>query len=210
MEYRDTLTGGAYGIVVGGLAFVGSTAGIVLVLAVTGGNADAELLRLLERTEGTGELFDALRPTALEAVSWQVLTSHLVPPAVEITLAGQSVTSSALRPSTGLWYYTIPVVMLVAMGAVSGVLSQRTRLTRGVTTTAVAGAAITLGYLPGVVAVTLIGEFSVSPGLLIGVSVTPDMPPTIVIAGIVYPAVCGTVGGALSYLLYHAPTQAGA
>ena len=207
---RNTLTGGAYGIVAGGLAFVGSTAGIVLVLAATGGGADAELLRSLDRTEGAGKLFDSLRPTPLEAVSWQVLTSHPVPPAVEITFLGQSVTSDALRPNTGLQYYSVPIIMLVVMGAVSGLLSQRNQLTRTATTTAVAGGAIALGYLPGVVAVTLIGEFSVSPGLLIGVSFTPNTPPTIVIAGVVYPVLCGTVGGALSYPLYHTPAGPGA
>ncbi|CQR53671.1 transporter [Haloferax massiliensis] len=82
--------------------------------------------------------------------------------------------------------YVVPVVALLAAGALAAVVSGASSPQEG----ALAGAGTTVGYL--VFALAGIALFTVSVG---DAAISPDPVTSALLAGVAYPAVLGTVGG---------------
>lgn len=127
-----------------------------------------------------------------ELVGWIFYNAHFV----DITYSGVSVFSppaSFIGGEDGFTalLYLIPPALLVIAGVALGRY-------RGVTTPkdgAIAGVLVTPGYL--VLAVIGVFLFTVSVGDTSG---APDLLPAVVLAGVVYPAVFGALGGAVAAL----------
>jgi len=96
-----------------------------------------------------------------------------------------------------LLYFAVPVAVLVAAGYL---LYARVDWRLSVAEAAAVGATPTVGYLAAAVLGTFLFE-SASSGSLLGVSgsatLGPNLVPAVLLAGLLYPLVCGAVGGAL-------------
>lgn len=98
-------------------------------------------------------------------------------------------------------YFLVPVAVLLAAGYL---LSARVDWELSVAEAALVGATPTVGYLAAAVVGTFLFE-STESGSLFGVSgsatLGPDLVPAVLLAGLLYPLVCGAVGGALGSAL---------
>lgn len=97
-------------------------------------------------------------------------------------------------------YFLVPVAVLVAAGYL---LYARVDWRLSLVEAAAVGTTPTVGYLAAAVLGTALFE-STSSGSLFGVSgsttLGPDLVPAVLLAGLLYPLVCGAVGGALGSL----------
>lgn len=145
--------------------------------------------------ESDGDSFDT-NEFLFEAVGWVFYNAHFV--ATESSTSGAGVTRSEtnnlLAEAPGLtiprpvWTLAIVAVLVVAGYVVAG---------RSSGSSASAGAAVVVGYLPLAVAGAFV--FEVNQGALgASVSVSPETIPAILLAGVVFPAVCGAIGGMLN------------
>lgn len=94
-------------------------------------------------------------------------------------------------------YLLVPIVVLVGTGFV--LVRRVTRPGTTVTTAAVLGASIVVGYLPlAVVGQLFFSHTETGLGGSVGVTVAPALVPSVLLVGLVYPLVCGTVGAVLA------------
>jgi hypothetical protein len=89
----------------------------------------------------------------------------------------------------GIVYHLVPVVVLVAAGFIVAQQANAIEPMKG----AMAGGTLTLGVL----VLALLGTFLFETSQT-GVSASPDLVMSILLVGILYPAVFGAIGGALS------------
>jgi len=98
-------------------------------------------------------------------------------------------------------YFLVPIAVLLAAGYL---LYARVDWELSVAEAALVGATPTVGYLAAAVVGTFLFE-STETGSLFGVSgsatLGPDLVPAVLLAGLLYPLVCGAVGGALGSAL---------
>lgn len=87
-------------------------------------------------------------------------------------------------------YYVVPVLVLVVMGYV---VASMANLGSNVAAAAAAGATVTVGYL--VLAVLGTFVFTVGSAMASG---SPDLMMSVVLMGLVYPIVFGSIGGAIA------------
>jgi len=94
-------------------------------------------------------------------------------------------------------YLAVPVVVLVGS---AGALVRRVPDARDRTGTAAAvGASVVVGYLPlAALGQVLVSHTETGFGGATSLTVGPDLLPSLLVAGVVYPVVCGAVGGALA------------
>lgn len=137
--------------------------------------------------------------------------AHTVRTAVTITVEGTSETDRFdLFGSAGpgnlastvpeLLYFLVPVAVLLTAGYL---LYARVDWRLSVGEAAAVGATPTVGYLAAAVAGTVLFEstFSGSPfGVSGSTTYGPALVPAVVLAGLLYPLVCGAVGGVLGYV----------
>jgi hypothetical protein len=136
------------------------------------------------------ELADASLQAFVSIFAWVFYGAH----GVKISLAGGTDAVhvlSALDLNT-LVYALIPAAILFVFGGIIALLKRASGLAGGF----VSGASVVFGYLPLVVAGALF--FQVSAG---GVDARVQLLPAILIAGLLYPLVCGGLAGVLKVVV---------
>ena len=166
------------------LAWIGGYLSTYLVVAPN--VRDSGLNRLIEALDG--------EPATYELVGWVFYNAHLVDVVIEdIPLIGtQSTSYIGGEDGFTVLLYLVPVALLFAVGLAAARYWQVDTPTEG----ASLGALLMPGYLLATVAGVLVVEVSV--GSATG---GPDLLAAVVLAGIVYPLVCGGLGGAVGGLL---------
>jgi hypothetical protein len=158
-----------------------------LVVHLTAARAYRESLagRLLELL--TGE------PNAWKLVGWTLYDAHFVHSTVPLPFGGRETVSLVGQvDAVPTALYVLPVVLLLVAGAAAALLASRNGPRRG----AVAGASVVAGYLPLAVAGAFVFAIEVGEG-----RAGPTLATAALLAGLVYPLVFGTVGGAAAGLV---------
>jgi len=120
-------------------------------------------------------------------VGWTFYGGHFVDAIVPGIFGGSNaVNLVATDPITDVVYVLAPLALLVAGAALAHVADAPDPVEG-----AKAGAAVVAGYLP--LAVVGVFAFTVS---IESASAAPDLAPAVLLAGVVYPLVFGTLGGA--------------
>ncbi|RNJ26217.1 hypothetical protein [Halosegnis longus] len=166
------------GVVAGVAAWV---VGYVLTYAVTAGSIRNSLIgQLLQNSDGGG---------VPQAVGLVFYNAHFVQTVVEAGFLGSSAVSF-IGGENGFTpvLYVVPVVVLLAAGVAVAVQSDADDAAAG----AKAGGTVAVGYL----VVSVVGVFIMQVGSG-STSAAPDLVTGIVLAGVLYPAIVGVVGGAL-------------
>ncbi|MFO8114357.1 MAG: transporter [Halorubrum sp.] len=129
-----------------------------------------------------------------QAVGWVFYNGHFVDTRVPSLVGGSQVTNLISQADGGSLslLYVVPPVLLVVAGLVAGRVAGATEPVDG----AKAGAFVLVGYLPLAVLGAFLFRYSVGDG-----TVAPDLVTAVLLAGAVYPAVFGAVGGAGATLL---------
>lgn len=120
-------------------------------------------------------------------IAWLYLNSHFVDARVR-GMGGRRPLDllTAAGGEAELLYLLPPLVLLLAGGAAAGAAGLETPRSG-----AAAGAATLVGYLPATVAGALLSNHGFGGGITVGVPVGAAL----LLAGVAYPLVCGTVGG---------------
>lgn len=169
-------------------------------LAVLLGYLATFLLQSGDLPEGLGSLADALAslgvspPAGWQVVGWYFLGAHNVGLEVSTSLGGQSGSGTVLN-DLGVLQMVVPVLVLV----VAGFLVARTVAPRDTTKGAKAGLTVVPGYLVLAVVLALASSWSFSRsagGVSASATVGPELLPAVLLAGLLYPAVFGALGGA--------------
>lgn len=128
-----------------------------------------------------------------KAVGWLYFNAHVVATRVPALGGGDRLVnfiSASDDGSLALLYVLVVAVLLLAGAAVA-----RYGPADRVGTAAAAGATVVVGYLPAVV----VGAFLFAHTLGGDVTVAPDLVTAVALAGVVFPAFFGAVGGAASH-----------
>ena len=148
------------------------------------------------RDSGLNLLIEALdgEPATYELVGWVFYNAHMVDTVVEdIPLIGtRSMSYIGGEDGFTVLLYLVPVALLFAVGLALARYWRAETPAEGATF----GALVTPGYLLATVAGVLLFEISVG-----GATGGPDLLAAAVLAGIVYPLVCGGLGGAVGGFL---------
>ena len=148
------------------------------------------------RDSGLNRLIEALdgEPATYELVGWVFYNAHMVDTVVEdIPLIGtRSMSYIGGEDGFTVLLYLVPVALLFAVGLALARYWRAETPAEGATF----GALVTPGYLLATVAGVLLFEISVG-----GATGGPDLLAAAVLAGIVYPLVCGGLGGAVGGFL---------
>jgi hypothetical protein len=167
----------ATGSLVGTLPWVVGYA--ITYLLVAPNLRDSALNRIIETLDGA--------PATHELVGWVFYNAHFVDVVLDIPILG-SQTTAYIGGDTGFTpaLYLVPVVPLIAAGA----LVSRQQAAIDPATGGLAG----LSVVPGYLVLTMIGGllFEITVG---GATGGPDLTAAIILAGVVYPAVCAGLGG---------------
>jgi hypothetical protein len=157
------------------------------------------LLQSSDLPEGLGSLADALAtlgvspPAGWQVVGWYFLGAHNVGLEVSTSLGGQSGSGTVLN-DLGPLQMVIPVLLLV----LAGFLVARAAGARDATEGAKAGLTVVPGYLVLAVVLALASSWSFSEsagGLSASASIAPELLSAVLLAGVLYPAVFGALGG---------------
>jgi len=140
---------------------------------------DSPLNRIIETLDGA--------PATHELVGWVFYNAHFVDVVLDIPILG-SQTTAYIGGDTGFTpaLYLVPVVLLVVAGAL---ISRQQAATDPA-----AGGFAGVSVLPGYLVLTVIGGlvFEITVG---GATGGPDLTAAIILAGVLYPAVCAGLGG---------------
>jgi len=166
----------------------------VVVFLMTGGLLTADIL--ISDIEPNAEDFDAEDdPGLLNPLGWSFFSSHFVevdggPLSIDFI---ELFTSAAGLTFPSLVYRLSPIVILIITGYLfTSQLIERTSLSP-----AVVGGSTFFGYLPMCVfGVVLFSWTTTVDG--VEISITVQVPEAIILAGIIYPVVCGAIGGLLA------------
>lgn len=127
-----------------------------------------------------------------KAVGWLFYNAHLVP--VEIPTAGGTVSRDLIASQNApVALYLLPPLMLVGAGFIVARMADDLP---DVKAGARSGATIVVGYL----LVAIAGAFVLSASAF-GATVGPDLLGAAAVAGLVYPLVFGSIGGAIAALV---------
>lgn len=126
---------------------------------------------------------------AWKVVGWVFYNGHFVDTTVPGLLGTSSVNLITEVDAFSALIYVIPPVLLLLAGLAVGRVTDATTPFDG----AKAGAAVTVGYAVAAVVGTFL--FAINTG---DAAIAPDRVTGILLAGIVYPAVFGALGGAVS------------
>jgi len=129
-----------------------------------------------------------------QGVGWVFYNAHFVDTEIPALVGGtrsMNFISQADGGSLG-WLFVLPPLLLFAAGVAAGRFGGATDAVAG----AKAGALVAAGYLPLAVIGAFLFRFSVGDG-----AVAPTLVTAVLLAGAVYPAVFGSIGGAISSLL---------
>lgn len=184
LDRPTLLRGGAAGVV----AFL---LGYVLTYAWKG-PAVAEAL------QGVNAIADLVGGQAIptwKAVGWLYFSAHLVATRVPALGGGDRPVNLIAASDDGslVVLYALVAAVLLLAGAAVGRVAPADRLA----TAAASGASVLVGYLPA----ALLAALLVGHTLGGDIRVAPDLVTAVAVAGIVYPAFLGALGGALGHWL---------
>ena len=128
-----------------------------------------------------------------QAVGWLFYNGHFVDTRVPSLIGGDQMTNLISQADGGTLsiLFVVPPVLLVLAGVVAGRFAGGTDPTDG----AKNGALVVVGYLPLAVLGAFLFRYSVGDG-----TVAPDVITAVLLAGAVYPAAFGAIGGAAATL----------
>jgi hypothetical protein len=184
------------GVVHRGTLARGTLAGVVawllgyLVAYVWKADAVSESLR------GVGFVSQLLGGEAIPAwksVSWLFLNAHFVDTRFP-TVAGGTRTTNFVTGEGGSTLLLVLPPLVLAVAGLAITYGHRGSLTDRAT----AGATVALGYLPLSVLVALVGTHTIGAT---EATIAPDLVTAVLLAGVVYPAVFGALGGVASSVL---------
>lgn len=129
-----------------------------------------------------------------QAVGWVFYNSHFVDTQIPALIGGAQSTNLISQADGGSlsFLYVVPPLLLIVAGLVAGRTANATEPGDG----ARAGAFVLAGYLPLAVIGAFLFRYSAGDG-----TVAPDIVTAVLLAGAVYPALFGAIGGAASSLL---------
>lgn len=126
-----------------------------------------------------------------KAVGWLFFNAHVVVTRVPAVGGGDRMVNFIATSNDGslvLLYVLVPVLLVLA-----GIAVARYDRADRPATGAAAGAAVTAGYLP----LSVVGALAFRHAFGQGVTVAPDLVTAVAVAGVVYPAFLGALGGAI-------------
>lgn len=140
------------------------------------------------------ELFGGQAIPTWKAVGWLYFNAHVVTIRVTGVGGGQMVNliQGSDDGSLVLLYVLAPLLLVLAGAAVA-----RYRSSTRVADAAANGATVVVGYFPAAVVLALLVGHTIGGD----VRVAPDLVTAVAVAGVVYPAFFGAVGGAAGYWL---------
>lgn len=149
----------------------------------------------LRAVNAIAELLGGQAIPTWKAVGWLFFNAHVVATRVPALGGGENVVNFIDVADDGslvLLYAVVPVLLVLAGAAVA-----RLGRTDRVASAAASGATIVLGYLPvAVVFALLVGHTFAGEA-----RIAPDLVTAVAVAGVLYPAFFGAVGGAAVYSL---------
>lgn len=175
----------------GALGVVAYLLGYVLTYAWQG-SAVSEQLRGINAIT---RLLGGQRIPTWKAVGWLYYNAQFVATRIPALGGGSRMVNFVQQSDDGtlvLLYVLVPVLLVLA-----GAVAARYGRTDRVGTAAAAGATVVVGYFP----VAVVGALAVGHSLGGQFRVAPDLITAVALAGLVYPAFFGAVGGGLWYWL---------
>ena len=129
-----------------------------------------------------------------KAIGWVFYNGHFVDTQIPSLVGGSQLTNLISQADGGslTLLFLVPPVLLTLAGLAAGRVAGATEPADG----AKAGASVLVGYLPPAVIGAFLFRYSVGDG-----AVAPDLVTAVLLAGAVYPAAFGAVGGAGATLL---------
>lgn len=184
---RSSRTRGIAGATGGAVAYILG----YLVVYVTQGD------RIEEGLSGINffaDLFGGDPISTWQAAGWMFYNAHFVDVDVPSLIGGAQSTNLITQAEGGslAFLFVVPPILLLLAGAVAGRTANADNPVEG----AQAGAFVLAGYLPLAVIGAFLFRYAVGDG-----TVAPDLVTAVLLAGAVYPAVFGAIGGAASSLL---------
>ncbi|WP_128905451.1 transporter [Halorubrum amylolyticum] len=184
---RSSRTRGIAGATGGAVAYILG----YLVVYVTQGD------RIEEGLSGINffaDLFGGDPISTWQAAGWMFYNAHFVDVDVPSLIGGAQSTNLITQAEGGslTFLFVVPPILLLLAGAVAGRTANADNPVEG----AQAGAFVLAGYLPLAVIGAFLFRYAVGDG-----TVAPDLVTAVLLAGAVYPAVFGAIGGAASSLL---------
>lgn len=186
-ERSDTVRRLAAGTAGGLVAYV---LGYLVVYATQRGRVGEELRGF----NVFADLFGGDPIPAWQAVGWVFYNAHLVATELPAPLGGTRVVNFIAETDAGSLtaMYVVPPVLLFVAGLLAGRIASATEPTEG----ALAGGLVAVGYLPLALFGVVAFGYSIGDGTIAPVLLTAGL-----LAGIVYPAVFGALGGTAGTLL---------
>lgn len=183
----DTTSRLATGAASGVAAYV---LGYLLVYITQRGGVDEQL----ETFNFIADLFGSDPIPSWQAVGWLFYNAHFVATDIPSLVGGSRSENFIAAGDDGTLtaLYLVPVALLLVAGLVAGRLANADDPADG----AQAGALVVVGYLPLAIAGAVLFGYSVGEG-----TIAPDLVTAVLLAGIVYPAALGAVGGVASTFL---------
>lgn len=147
------------------------------------------------KNSGAVDLIEAMtgQEVAWKIVGWLFFNAHFVETNVETSLFGTSAVNFIARSEGNAWVlYLIPPVVLLGAGALLARIAGRL--------TATEGAKVGLLVVPAYFVLSFVGAlaFGVDAG---SASTAPDLLTAAALAGLLYPAFLGALGGAASAMM---------
>lgn len=164
--------------------------GYLLVYVTQRGGVDEQL----EGFNFIADLFGSDPIPAWQAVGWLFYNAHFVATELPSLVGGVRSENFIAAGDDGTLtaLYVVPVVLLLVAGLAAGRLGNAEDPADG----AQAGALVVVGYLPLAIAGAVLFGYSVGEG-----TIAPDLVTAVLLAGVVYPAALGAVGGVASTFL---------
>jgi len=138
------------------------------------------------------ELFGNDPISTWQVSGWMFYNAHFVDTVIPAVFGGTQSQNLVSQAEGASFLFVVPPVLLLAAGVVAGRIAGADTPGGG----AQAGAFVLAGYLP----LALVGAFAFRYAVGDG-SVAPDIVTAVLLAGAVYPAAFGAIGGAASSLL---------
>jgi hypothetical protein len=139
------------------------------------------------------DLFGGDPISVWRGVGWLFYNAHLVDVSVPSLIGAARSVNFVSQADGGAYLFVVPPVLLVLAGLAAGRVAGAPTPVDG----ARAGALLAAGYLP----LAVIGGFLFRVPVGDGASVAPDLITAVLLAGLVYPAAFGALGGAVSSVL---------